>query len=176
MIFLAWLLILSRRSTWEVHFHNADHVGANMAEFAIGSLSTLAKQNPRVQLQGTVPYLGTKLEVFWIYASALLIGIAAVHFILFLLVVYASRVVIIRDDSNLSTARLLRSVTTPLGTSGTLLDGKQASQALAPSATSGLVYGPKQDKLSQDYYLTLGTDATPRIDLPNRKHPDGKYL
>ena len=147
-----------------------------MAEFAISSISTLARQNPRTQLQGTVPYLGTQLEVFWIYASALLIGIAGVHFILFVAVVYASRVIVIRDDSNLSTARLLRSVTAPLVSSGTLLDGKQASQALAASAANGLVYGPKRDGLSRDLYLTLGIDATPRIELTNRRHPDGKYL
>lgn len=147
-----------------------------MAEFAIGSISTLAKQNPRIQLQGTVPNLGTQLEILWEYASPLLIGIAGVHFILFVTVVYASRVVIIRDDSNLSTARLLRAVTAPLASSGTLLDGKQASQALAPSATGGLVYGPKQDELSQGYYLTLGTDVKRRIDLPNRRHPEGIYL
>ena len=167
---------LSHRSTWEVHSHTADHVGANMAEFAIGSISTLAKQNPRTQLQGTVPYLGTQLEVFWRYTSALLIGITGVHFVLFVVVIYASRVVIIRDDSSLSTARLLRSVTAPLASSGTLLDGKQANQALAPSANGGLVYGPKQHETSQDYYLTMGTDVRPRIDLPDRRHPDGRYL
>ena len=147
-----------------------------MAEFAIGSISTLAKQNPRIQLQGTVPHLGTQVEIIWIYASPLLIGIAGVHFILFVTVVYASRVVIISDYSNLSTARLLRSVTAPLASSGALLDGKQASQALAASAVSGLVYGPKQDEWSQGYYLTLGTDVKRRIDFPNRRHPEGKYL
>ena len=159
-----------------MRYHTADHVGANMAEFAIGSISTLAKQNPRIQLPGTLPNLGTQLQVFWGYASALLIGIAGVHFILFVAVVYASRVAVIRDDSNLFTARLLRTVTGPLASSGSLLDGKQASQALAPSAASGLVYGPKRDEMSQGYYLTLGTDVTPRISLPNRRHPDGKYL
>ena len=147
-----------------------------MAKFAIGSISTLAKQNLGLQLQGTVPYLGTQLEVLWEYASPLLIGIAGVHFILFVTVVYASRVVIVKDDSNLWTARLLRSVTAPLASSGSLLDGEQASEALALSAAGGLVYGPKRDELSQGLYLTLSTDATPRIDLPDRRHPDGKYL
>lgn len=147
-----------------------------MAKFAIGSIATLVARNPSIQLQGTVPYLGSRLQVFWRYTTALLVAIAGVHFLLFVTVVYACRVVVIGDDSNLSTARLLHSVIDHLGRSGSLLEGKQISQALVPSTAGGVVYGPQHDEMSQGYRLGIGTDVTIRTELPNRRHPDGKYL
>lgn len=175
MLHIQQLTILAR-SPWEVHFQTADHVGANMAEFAIGSISNLAKKNPQLQMQGLVPYVGSRLEVFWGIAITLLVGIVGVHLLLFTIVVYASRVVVIKDDSNLSAARLLHNLIDVLGPAGTFLDGKQLSQALSPSVADGVVYGPKHDATSQGYYLGLGTGLAPRTQLPNRRHPDGKYL
>ena len=147
-----------------------------MAEFAIGSIANLAKKSIQIQMQGTVPYLGSRIGVSWDIAIPLLVGIAGVHFLLFVSVVYASRVVVILDDSNLSAARLLHSLINLLGPSGTFLDGKQISQALTSSTAGGLVYGPKNDEASQGYHLRLGKDIVPRINLPNRRHPDGKIL
>ena len=169
-------LIPFSSTAFEVHFKTTDEVGAGMAEFAIGSISTLAQRNPQLQMQGTVPHLGSRVSILWGYAIALLVGIAGVHLILFAIVVYASRVVIIRDESNLSTARLLRSLMDHLGSSGTLLDGKQLGQALSPRAASGLVYGPQHDNKSDGYRLGFGTAVAPRTTLPNRRHPDGRYL
>ncbi|KAL8829650.1 MAG: hypothetical protein Q9191_001901 [Dirinaria sp. TL-2023a] len=163
-------------SQWEVHFKNADAVGANMAEFAIGSISTLVTRNPQIAMQGTVPYLGSRIRVLWGYAIPLLVSIAGVHLVLFATVVYASRVVVIRDDSNLSTARLLRTLIDHLGASGTLLDGNQLSRAITPSVADGVVYGPRHDEISQRYSLGMAKDVTPRKELPNSRHPDGIYL
>ena len=159
-----------------MHFKDADGVGANMAEFAIGSISTMATKNPRISMQGTVPYLGSRLKVLWGYAIPLLVSIAGVHLALFVTVVYASRVVVIKGDSNLSTARLLRTLIDYLGPSGTILDGKQLSQAITPNVAGGVVYGPRHDETSQHYSLRLGKEVTPRMELPNSRHPDGIYL
>lgn len=147
-----------------------------MAEFAIGSIANLARKNIMLQMQGTVPYLGSRIGVSWGIAIPLLVGIAGVHFFLFVSVVYASRVVAIQDDSNLSAARLLHNLIDILGPSSTFLDGKQISRALTPSTAGGLVYGPKHDEASQGYHLGLGKDVVPRTKLPNRRHPDGKIL
>lgn len=64
----------------ELHFQNADKAGANMVEFAIRSLSTMAYRNPSVQVPGLVPYLGTSLELNWKFLAGLCIGIVLAQF------------------------------------------------------------------------------------------------
>ena len=77
------LLILISSSAYEVHFREADQVGADMAEFAFGSLSMMAYTNPQIKLPGLIPYLGSRLQVHWYYIIPLLVGIAGVHLVLF---------------------------------------------------------------------------------------------
>ncbi len=70
-------------SAYETHFREADQVGAYMAEFAIGSLSTMASTNRQIQFQSLVSYLGSRLEVHRYCIVFLLVGIAGVHLVLF---------------------------------------------------------------------------------------------
>lgn len=86
VVFESERLILAFRNRWELHYHNATVAGANMAEFAIRSLSTLAFRNPSIQVPGLVPYLGTSLAVYWTYAFILCAGIVAVQILLSFLV------------------------------------------------------------------------------------------
>ena len=85
------VLILVPSSPYDIHFRQADQVGADVAEFAIGSLATMAYTNPLIQLPGLVPYLGSRLQVHWDYIISLLAGIAAVHLILFVSAVVLKR-------------------------------------------------------------------------------------
>ena len=55
-----------------------------MAEFAIGSIATMADRNPTTRAPGLVPHLGSHLNVHWDYALPLLVGIAVVHLLLVL--------------------------------------------------------------------------------------------
>lgn len=147
-----------------------------MAEFAIGSLSTMASKNPRIRIDGTVPHLGSRLDVRWPYVIALLTGIAGVHLVLFLLAIYTSRVVVVKDDSSLSTARLLRSLVDKLGDSGTVLTGEEISQVIQSRVAGDVVYGPRHVGDTGDYYLDIDTDIRPRRDWTNNRHPDGRYV
>lgn len=65
------MLSITFRNDWELHYHDATTAGANMAEFAIRSLSTMADRNSSIQAPGLVPHLGTGLEVYWKYALVL---------------------------------------------------------------------------------------------------------
>ena len=56
-----------------------------MAEFAIGSLSTMVTKNPPMLINGTVPYLGSRLLVGWKALEAILACIVATHFAVFAL-------------------------------------------------------------------------------------------
>ncbi|MCJ1347239.1 hypothetical protein MMC31_005461 [Peltigera leucophlebia] len=66
----------------ELHSQNDSKAGANMVEFAIRSLSTMAFRNPSVQVPGLVPHLGTSLQVYWKYVGALCGSIVFVQFVL----------------------------------------------------------------------------------------------
>lgn len=70
------------RDDMELHFHNATKAGANMAEFAIRSLSTMAYKNPLVQIPGLVPHLGSSLDVHWKHFLSLCCGIVVAQFLL----------------------------------------------------------------------------------------------
>lgn len=55
-----------------------------MAEFAIGSIATMANSNPKIEIPGFVPHLGSHLTVRRAYLLPLLVGIALVHSLLVL--------------------------------------------------------------------------------------------
>ena len=67
-------------TAWELHnLHRADDAGANMAEFAIASLSTLALQNARVTVAGAQPNLASYLNFSWGRVAPLLGTIVLLH-------------------------------------------------------------------------------------------------
>ena len=73
----------SPSSPWEVHYQSREKVGSNMAKFAMGSLSTMVSRNPKILIDGTVPYLGSRLSIAWGSFSALLACIVAIHLAVF---------------------------------------------------------------------------------------------
>lgn len=75
------------RADWEIHWHSPDEVGANMAKFALHSLATMVLRNQGIRIPGSVPYLGSRLNVYWRYFIPLLSCIVGVHFLLMLVVV-----------------------------------------------------------------------------------------
>ena len=84
-------LIIRSRSAWDVHGKPTDEVGANMAEFALGSIATMASNNPPIQIPGYLPTLGSRLEVTWAFAIALLVSIVGMHSVLSAASIYADR-------------------------------------------------------------------------------------
>lgn len=79
------------RSFWDVHHHDAETAGANIAEFAIGSLATLVSRNPPIYINGMVPYLGSRLSISPVAFGALLACIVVVHGVVFGLTYWLSR-------------------------------------------------------------------------------------
>jgi hypothetical protein len=160
-----------------------------MAVFAIGSISKMAEFNPRTQLDGSLtPYLGSKLHITWGYVVALFVCIIGVHAALIAAAVPATAVVVVKDDSYLSIARLLKPLLAGLGKEqGTLSSGKAMSEILYGQVDKlgGVVYGPREAELessqggltsTHDYVLDLGRNVAPRKEWKHRRHPDGRYL
>ena len=149
-----------------------------MAEFAIGSIATMASQNPRITIPGTRPSLGSAVTVNWPFLLALLAAIAGGHALLVLAAVRAVRGVVVKDDSALAMARLLHPLLGGVGEGATAASGAKIATALEEKYPRGIVYGPRRAEASLDYRLDIGEDVDgggmPRKRRP--RHPDGRYL
>ena len=146
-----------------------------MAEFAMKSLVTMFNNNPTIQTNGSLPHLGSSLSVDWRFAGALSAWILAIQFIIFAVVVRTAQVVVVKDDTSLSTARLLRPIVDGLGATGTLVRAKELSPSLQKRYRTGLVYGPRVDKGRVGYSLDIAEDVLPLSSWPASKHPGGTY-
>ena len=62
-----------------------------MAEFAIGTLSTMVSRNSNITIPGTVPYLGSRIKVENGAFEALLVTIVVVQFLVFALTFWVVR-------------------------------------------------------------------------------------
>lgn len=143
-----------------------------MSEFAIGSLAAMMKLNPHSQIQGTLPNLGYHLSVEWRYVVALAAGICFVHCLLVALMLWISRPIVVGADSNLVTARMLKSLVDKLGDRGGLLDDRQLAEAIQKD-TGNVGYGVKEG--DQGTVLLLGEETTVRKRLPGGKFPTVQY-
>lgn len=81
------------REKWDLDSMNgtvadATRAGANMAEFAIRSISTIAYKNPPILVCGLIPYLGTYLDVDWKYAIGICAAIVAYQAIICTLIFF----------------------------------------------------------------------------------------
>ena len=151
-----------------------------MARFAIGSLANMADLNPRIPVNGAVPYLGSHLEIRWGYVIGLFGGIILTHLALFLLAILAIRKVAVKDDSFLAVAHLLLPLLDVLGGEGTLLESKELADIVqAETGVKGLAVGPKLFEgggAQPKYSLTIGEDVPLRHEWPGHWHPAGTYL
>ncbi len=150
-----------------------------MARFAIGSLANMAVLNPRIQVSGAVPYLGSHLEIRWEYVIGLFGGIILTHLVLFLSAILAIRKVAVKDDSFLAIARLLLPLLDALGGEGTLLQSKELAKVIqAKTRGEGLVVGPKlvEGCGQPRYSMGIGKDVPLRQEWPDHRHPAGTYV
>lgn len=85
-------LVCYSSTRWDIHGKSRDEVGATMAEFALGSIVTMAELNPRTQIRGRTPHLGSRLRMFerWHSIVALLVSIFVAHTALTLHVAYTA--------------------------------------------------------------------------------------
>ncbi|KAL8726216.1 MAG: hypothetical protein Q9166_006841 [cf. Caloplaca sp. 2 TL-2023] len=163
---------------WEVHGRTTRDVGANMAEFAIGSISRMAVSNSRIQIQGLVPHLGSHLEIRWGYVVGLFAGIILTHLVLYMSAILAIRKVVVKDDSSLAITRLLLPLLDVLGGEGTLLEGKELAKAIQTKiGGQGIAVGPRKTEDGQaGYSMDIGKGVPLRQEWPDERHPAGRYV
>lgn len=137
-----------------------------VSRFSAGVIATMDIDNPKIRAVGMKPWSGVLFKVYWWMLFTILGSICAVQLILGLAAVFISNTVIVKDDSELATARLLRPLVERLGPSGCALTGKEIAKTLRTS----MVYGVRIDKTGQRHHLDFGEDI-----VPLKRFPDGWY-
>ncbi|KAI4126464.1 MAG: hypothetical protein LQ347_004963 [Umbilicaria vellea] len=160
----------------ETHNLDAQQVGADIAEFAVGSLVAMANLNPKQQVPGTLPTLGYHLDAHWQYIIALAACIGGFHCILVALMLRIAGPTIVIDDSNLCTARILQGLVGRLNGRGSLLSAEELAEGIqrAGSQKGQAVYGIERE-LSGRRVLTLGEDVPVRTKLINGRFTTEDY-
>jgi hypothetical protein len=143
-----------------------------ISKFAIGVIAGMDDHGPRMNITGLQPYTALILAVKWKYAVAILSVIPFIQFIVLLIVIAFANKLIIKDDTHLSMALLLRPVVDRLGDHGCMLTGKEISEELHMKA----VYGYRDPVPGSDvYHLDILTEED-QVPLKNqRSFQEGVY-
>ena len=148
----------------EAHSLDADEIGSNIADYAMGSIAATALLNQKaLNSSPTLPKLGYSPTIKWRYVIALFAGIGAVHIILVGLLCWIARPVVVCDDSDLCIARLLQGLVgrIPDG-GGTLLDGKELAREIDNASMDNAVAGGEKSAtiLQEPTRVVYGVDNT----------------
>ncbi|KAI9757526.1 MAG: hypothetical protein M4579_003439 [Chaenotheca gracillima] len=158
-------------SWWGSPFSNdASGMERITAQFAIGVMTVMGEVNDKVTIDnGHRPKTGVRLTIKW-DQTGLCLGILLLgQLLVFIVVTLISNMVIVRDESALSLARILRPFVEPLGYNGCNLSGGK----IAKQFTGGkVIYGTR--RISGDlYHLEI---APPDETLkPQQWFPEGVY-
>jgi hypothetical protein len=136
---------------------DTDNMGLNIARFAIGVVSIASLYTTHVfHVTGCQPLIGNKLQVdhlnvIWIIMG-LIVGVQGAAFVL--TAFWANRVVV-KDESVLATARLLRPVLERLGDEGTTMSGREICEIVNAREERRYIYTvPKE--MDEPYRVELG--------------------
>lgn len=166
-------------SYWETGTLEAPEIGARIASFALSSLASLVNINPKQIVKGTQPNLGYHLEVQWQFVIALAACIGVAHCLLVAAMLWIAKPVVVLDDSDLSTARLLHGLVGTLDGRGSLSDGKalaEGIQSASGSSRGKVVYGVgHRGNGGGERILEMREGLRVRKDLPGKKFPEGRY-
>ncbi|KAG0641331.1 hypothetical protein HOY80DRAFT_742887 [Tuber brumale] len=139
-----------------------------VGKFAAGVIAAYDIYGPSVEAMGVQSRPGISLSVNWFYVSLTLGSILLAQLACGIFVVYSANSVFCKDDSYLSTARLLRPLVERLGNSGSTSTGFEISQTFARSVRYGVRSGGSANQ--PIHHLDIGEDI---VKLP--RFPEGHY-
>lgn len=146
-----------------------DLMGSNIAQFAIGVVAAAANWNPQLQVAGRQPNTGSQLQVDWKFIAITFGLIGGLQLVLFVVASLVANLVIVKDDSYVATARLLRPIVDRLGPVGTSAHGKEICRLLDDHGHEKVVYSVKHPQNGILHHLDLGHQK--RL----RAFPRGEY-
>lgn len=99
-------------------------------EYTLAALWLFDTFGPRIAVPGHPPVLALVLRVDWKWTSIVLAGIPLSQLLLLCIVAYTSAAAVIKDNSYLAAAQLLKPVVEKLGPHGCILSGKEIAREL----------------------------------------------
>jgi hypothetical protein len=117
---------------------NAGAVGAQMGSFAIGVVVTAIQWNPEILVPGNDPDKGVALLVDWTYVNVVLCLALCGQLVLFVVCSFISNMVLVKENSYIAIARLLRPIVERLGSGGSATTGEQICEALILAKKIGM--------------------------------------
>jgi hypothetical protein len=154
-------------SAWSNYRGGHDDDSPRMATLAARfSLGTIAVKdiygNKPIQTMGSAAWIGVLLKVKWPWLLAILGSILGVQLIMGIAAAVYANQVFCKDDSMLSTARLLRPIVERLGPAGCAVTGKE----IADTMPGEMAYGVRIDETGTRMHLDIGEDILPSNDFP----------
>ncbi|KIX94982.1 uncharacterized protein Z520_09292 [Fonsecaea multimorphosa CBS 102226] len=110
---------------------NATMISERIMEFGIEAVAAIDYNGPRRNVLGWYAVPSQKVTVQWRWAASILGLLPFFQLVALIGVISWANSAIIRDDSFLGTARLLRPIVEKLGDNGCLLTGKEIAEELA---------------------------------------------
>ncbi|CAZ80702.1 unnamed protein product [Tuber melanosporum] len=158
----------SAASWWGQRMKSTDIAAVLVGKFAVGVIAAYDFYGPKIEAMGLQSRPGISLSVNWLYVSLTLGSILFAQFVCGIFVVYSANSVFCKDDSYLSTARLLRPLVERLGNSGSTSTGFEISQTF----TRSVRYGVRSDLSTGQpiHHLDVGEDI---MRVP--RFPEGHY-
>ena len=151
---------------------SADNMGSLIGMFAIGVVTAAALYtNVTFMVPGEQPNIGNQLTVSeWKFIWLILALILGVQGIFFVMTAFLANRVLVKDESMLSTARLLRPILENLGDSGSAADGEAICEVLGDGPETRVIYTVLKDgKDDELFHLELGNHRRCRA------FPEGRY-
>lgn len=144
-----------------------------ISRFAIGSIIGAAYNNPSSHKYGNQPQQGVVLDIDkHEYLLLILILTSGTQGVLFILCAFIANQVIVRDDTHLATARLLRPLMERVGRSGSMADGTDISEALGSDVPGShgkhlkVIYSVKHAREGFLHHVDLGEQEALRKGFP----------
>lgn len=135
---------------------DADSKGLMMGYFTTGIIAAAAQANQQLVVPGGVPEIGSQLAVKWMFVGIILGLTVVVQGALFVAFAFVSNLVIVKDESPFSTARLLRPMIDRLGPGGTYSDGKDLTRLLSDDEVGKVIYSVRHPEKGSLHHLDLG--------------------
>jgi hypothetical protein len=121
----------SQATVWSPNFAlDAPIVAADIMEFSMFAVAAMDDHGPRLNITGYTPTPAQVVDVEWHWSIIILAVIPAIQMIALASIIAWANKAIIKDNSYLATARLLRPLVDRLGSHGCMLTGDQIAEEL----------------------------------------------
>jgi hypothetical protein len=159
---------------------DAGMVAGRVMDFSIEAVAAIDYNGPRHNVTGWYPVTAQVVSVQWRWSAAILGLIPLFQLSALICVIARANSAIIRDDSALSTARLLRPIVEKLGDRGCLLTGEEIAEELGEMKVK---YGWRESGSEFTFRNEIDPDVIRHVDILEEKEgfgeqpamPPGRY-